>query len=65
MPDLPPVYIYLMLFCLSVCLFVSNKRETAEPIGPKFSVVPHLSQEKVYIDDHNFKIWSPTKFDRH
>ena len=34
------LYIYLMLVCLSVCLFVSNKRQTAEPIGPKFCVLP-------------------------
>ena len=34
--------------CLSVCLFKSNKRQTAEPIEPKFFVGHLGTQGKVY-----------------
>ena len=38
-----------ILSCLSVCPFVSNKRQlTAEPIGPKFCEEPHVTPGKVY-----------------
>ena len=38
-----------MLVCLSmfVCLYPTNVK-TAEPIGPKFCVGPHLTPGKVY-----------------
>ena len=33
---------------MSVCLFVSNKQQTAKPIGPQFCVGPHITPGKVY-----------------
>ena len=35
------VYLYTLLVCLGVCLFVSHKRP-AEPIGSKFCVGLHI-----------------------
>ena len=36
------------MLCMSVSPFVSNKRLTAEPIGPKFCEGPHMAPGKVY-----------------
>ena len=47
------VYIYLSGF-LSVCLYSINVK-TAEPIGPKLCVGPHMTPEKRFMDDQNFK----------
>ena len=33
---------------LSICFFVSNKRQNTEPIGLKFCVRPHVAPRKVY-----------------
>jgi len=42
-----PTYLYINLACLSVCLYPINVK-TAEPIGPKFFVGPHVTPGKVY-----------------
>ena len=43
------ISIYILCFseCLSVCLYPINVK-TAEPIGPKFCVGPHVTPGKVY-----------------
>ena len=38
------IYIYMYFACMSVCLFVSKNVKTAEPIGPNFFVVPHMTK---------------------
>jgi len=42
------IFLYTLLVCLFVCVFVSNKRQTAEPIRPNFFVGPHHTPIKVY-----------------
>ena len=52
-------YMHSLLVCLSVCLFVPNNRvKTAEPLGPKFCLVPNMTQGK-FIDAQNFIKLSP------
>ena len=51
-------------FALSVCLYPINVK-TAEPIGPKFFVVPHVTMQGRLMNDQNFKYLSPSKFDLH
>ena len=41
------VNLYINLACLFVCLYPINVK-TAEPIGPKFFVGPHVALGKVY-----------------
>ena len=41
------IYLYIYFSCLSVCLYPINVK-TAKPIGPKFSVGPHITPGKVY-----------------
>ena len=49
----PKILIYILIrlgclgVCLSVCLYPINVK-TAEPIGPKFFVKPHVTPGKVY-----------------
>ena len=44
---------YLYILCLSVCLLVSAiKVRTAEPIGHKFCVGPHMTQRR-FIGNQN------------
>ena len=64
--------IYTLLVWVSVCLFVSNKVKTVEPIGPKFVVGPRVTPSKVYgwmnfqkfhLNKIRFrKFWKSTKF---
>ena len=45
------MYLYIYFACLSVCSFVCLYPidvKTAEPIGPKFCVGPHVTTGKVY-----------------
>ena len=35
--------IYIYIYILLVCLFVSNERQTAELTGLKFCVGPHMT----------------------
>ena len=44
----PCLYTYIL--CLSVPLYPINVK-TAEPIGPKLFVDPHVTTRKVYKDD--------------
>jgi len=41
------IYKFGLSVCLSVCLYPINVK-TAEPIGPKFCVGPHVTPGKVY-----------------
>ena len=41
------IYKFGLSVCLSVCLYPINVK-TAEPIGPKFFVGPHVTPGKVY-----------------
>ena len=50
--------------CFSVCLFPINVK-TAEPIGPKFCVGPHICPQGRLMNDRNFKISLLTKFNFH
>ena len=55
------IYPYTLLICLDVhdlCLFVSNKRQTAEPFGPKIFV-----GQGRFMDDRLSKNLPLTKFD--
>ena len=53
------VNLFVNLACLSVCLCVSNKRQinwkTAETIGPKFCVWPHVTSQGRFMNDQNYK----------
>ena len=49
-------HLYILCLSTSGCLFVRlfvclhpNNINTAEPIGPKFCVLSHMTPEKVYI----------------
>ena len=42
------IFLSTLLVCLGVCVFVSNKRQTAEPIRPNFFVGHHNTPTKVY-----------------
>ena len=60
-PPPPPVLSSYRLY-LSVCLKPINVK-TAEPIGQKFYVGPHMAQGKIYGCSDLFKILSPKPFD--
>ena len=41
------LYLYTLLVMVSVCLSVFIKRQSGEPVGPKFFVGLHMSPGKV------------------
>ena len=52
---IPTLVIYFCVHCLYICLNPINVK-TAEPIGPKFCVGPHMTPGKVLL---SFKYWPP------
>ena len=55
-------YIIISIYTLLICLLYPINIKTAEPIGPKFCVGPHVAREK-FMKDQNLKNLPSSKLD--